>query len=363
MYEYDTTAGKWSKIITETSENEPSPRYGHTERFHHTAELIFGVPPKLVIIGGCSHTREALGSVYEIDLNDYSVTEWPTLPAPRFGHISYISEESIYIFGGCDFENDFTNGFKISKNECIDIATNPFESGPVFSTIVVLEGGELYIGGVVRNDPISLLSAPSRERFHDNITEELGTDVILLILQFLTPHDLYSIITASKKWSVSYYATSNLIWEPLYPTISKWPKYSVLTDKQVNAILNTNSDTKYKKALDQLHMMWIKYMTEAKANTKKYIRERAVKRDKLQHYGIPNKPYFINSMEIQSQTTKRHLKVVVVGDGAVGKTCLLLRHVIGTYPTEYIPTVFDNYVSQIVVVDQTIDMSYWGKLA
>lgn len=52
-------------------------------------------------------------------------------------------------------------------------------------------------------------------------------------------------------------------------------------------------------------------------------------------------------------------KLVVVGDGACGKTCLLIAYTRDEFSETHIPTVFETYVTDIKLNDKRLQMALW----
>ncbi|KAL3320449.1 hypothetical protein Ciccas_000862 [Cichlidogyrus casuarinus] len=60
-----------------------------------------------------------------------------------------------------------------------------------------------------------------------------------------------------------------------------------------------------------------------------------------------------------SHTGPLRKKLTIVGDGTCGKTCLLMTYVRGVFPEVYVPTVFENYISDLEVDNKNVELALW----
>ncbi|KAJ3220915.1 hypothetical protein HDU81_011089 [Chytriomyces hyalinus] len=62
---------------------------------------------------------------------------------------------------------------------------------------------------------------------------------------------------------------------------------------------------------------------------------------------------------VNAMTDIPRRKIVIVGDGACGKTCLLIVFVRNEFPEAYVPTVFENHTTSINIEGRSVELTLW----
>ncbi|MBW0515544.1 hypothetical protein O181_055259 [Austropuccinia psidii MF-1] len=74
---------------------------------------------------------------------------------------------------------------------------------------------------------------------------------------------------------------------------------------------------------------------------------------------LPSSPPQAAHHDSSSPHTVTRRKLVIIGDGACGKTSLLSVFAMGEFPEDYEPTIFENYVAEIRLDGKPVQLALW----
>ncbi|KAL9648570.1 hypothetical protein ABK040_012229 [Willaertia magna] len=373
-------------------------------RYYHTMNVIDN---KIYIFGGLGESNSVLDDIVMFDLlsvdnnnGEITVTNIVTninsidKRIARYGHCSVHLNNKLLFIGGCNKEIDFffnhfefdliSNQFKerndlqfftkqletntlqntLQQDNLTEITTTN-TSFPVFSTIVLLnnntqvtEENDLlfysYGGKLNKSKSIPLFDL-------QYFTEKLNNDEKKIILKFLDIPSLCNLNCASKAFSLSQLSNDDLFWKDRFTNIIEeyftipsynynYYYYSSAYNKQVNNKNKENEEKKNKilqtvtKDYKQEIINFVGEVFKKAENTQK---ERLSKMQFDSDAILINKKELLeNQSAVLNKRTHGNIKMVCIGDGACGKTCLMIvlsGDAENIKKMEYIPTVFDNY--------------------
>lgn len=186
-----------------------------------------------------------------------------------------------------------------------------------FSLIFKLRARPDILGPMTESDYPILSLQKSLSQFHikntKTINQEIPVDILTQISFFLPLKEILKLGLVCQEWYKV--CNGNGLWRML--------------------------------AISHFHVIGMNIVSWKKVYIEKY----------LQTNKLDSSKHFVKVSKVSGES--QSVKLVVVGDVAVGKTCMLLAFASNAFPEDYVPTVFDEYSCNMMLDNFTINLSLW----